>query len=115
MDEIEEGDPAAAALRVQAVKGIPILESVPAIDTLVRALLRAGAVPVKMDADAAHIASAAVHGMDALITWNQKHIATDTKRRLVEAVLFEFGLKPPRLLTPELHLLEWEDQDVHGH
>lgn len=109
MDEIEEGDTAAAALRVQAVRGIPILESISLVDTLVSALLRAGAVPVKVEADAVHIAYAAAHGMDYLITWNQKHIATDAKRRLIEAVLFEFGLRPPRLLTPELHLLEWEE------
>lgn len=115
MDEIEMGDVAAAKLRVEAVKGIPILDPIPAIDTLVSALIRTGAVPEKVEADAVHIAYAAAHGMDFLITWNQKHIATDAKRRLIEAVLFEFSMKPPRLLTPELHLLEWEDQDVHGY
>ena len=42
--------------------------------------------------------------MDFLITWNQRHIASDKKRKLVEAIIDGFGLIPPRFLTPEQHL-----------
>jgi hypothetical protein len=70
---------------------------------------------VKSGADAVHVAYTAIHGMDILLTWNQKHIATDMKRRLIEAVILDFGFRLPRLLTPEQHLLSMEHEDVHRH
>ena len=115
VDEIRLGDKIAAGLRIDAVKGIPILEIAPAIQPLAKALLRTGAIPVQSEADAVHIAYAAIHELDILLTWNQKHIATDMKRRLIEAVILDFGLRLPRLLTPEQHLLSMENEHVHEH
>jgi hypothetical protein len=43
--------------------------------------------------------------MNFLITWNQKHIAAEKKRRQIEAIIEGFGLTPPKLLTPEEHLI----------
>lgn len=112
VDEIELGDRSAAGLRLQAAEGLPILELVPAIEPLSQALLRTKAIPVNSEADAVHIAYTAAHGMDVLLTWNQKHIATDMKRRLIEAVILDFGFRLPRLLTPEQHLLSLENENV---
>ena len=113
VDEIELGDRNAADLRIRAVIGIPILEQIPSIQPLTQALLRTGAIPMKSEADAVHVAYTAVHGMNVLLTWNQKHIATDAKRRLIEAVILDFGFRLPRLLTPEQHLLSMENEDVY--
>lgn len=55
----------------------------------------AGAVPEKSKMDTFHIAHAAVHGMDFLITWNQKHIVTDRKRKQIEAIIEEFDFNSP--------------------
>ena len=115
VDEIRLGDKVAASLRIDAVRGIPILELVSSITPLAQTLLRTGAIPEKEEADAVHIAYTAVHGMDVLLTWNQKHIATDAKRRLIEAVILDFSLRLPRLLTPEQHLLSMETKNVHEH
>ena len=109
------GDTVAAGLRIDAVHGIPILEVVPSIQPLTQALLRTGAIPQKSEADAVHIAYTTVHGMDVLLTWNQKHIATDANRRLIEKVILDFGFRLPRLLTPEQHLLSMENENVHEH
>jgi predicted nucleic acid-binding protein len=109
VDEIRLGDKVAAGLRIDAIKGISILELVPAIQPLAKALLQTGAIPVKSEADAVHVAYAAIHGLDILLTWNQKHIATDMKRRFIEAVILDFGFRLPRLLTPEQHLLSMEN------
>jgi hypothetical protein len=38
-------------------------------------ILASGKIPRKAATDAAHIAIAAVHGMDFLLTWNCVHIA----------------------------------------
>ena len=115
VDEIRLGDKIAADLRIDAVQGISILELVPAIQPLAQALLRTGAIPAQSEADAVHVAYTAVHELDVLLTWNQKHIATDMKRRLIEAVILDFGLRLPRLLTPEQHLLAMENEHVHEH
>ena len=108
IDEIRLGDKIAAGLRIDAVRGMLVLELVPAIQSLAQALLQTRAIPEKSEADAVHIAYAAVHSVDVLLTWNQKHIATDMKRRLIEAVILDSGFRLPRLLTPEQHLLSME-------
>lgn len=105
VNEIGEGDPEAAEARLDVVRGIPLLSPIKEIQQLTDALLKSGVVPHKVEADALHIAYAAVHGMDFLITWNQKHIATDKKRKQIEAIIDEFGFRAPRLLTPERHLI----------
>lgn len=52
-------------------------------------------------ADALHIAVAAVHGMDYLLTWNIRHLANAAILRRIEAVCGESGFPPPVLCTPE--------------
>jgi len=115
IDEIRLGDEAAAKLRMDAVRGMPILEYVPSVELLAQGLLRTGAIPAKSEADAFHIAYTAVHGVNILLTWNQKHIATNMTRRLIEEVILGFGYRLPRLLTPEQHLLLMEVEHVHGY
>jgi hypothetical protein len=109
VDEIGEGDPEAAEARLEIVQNIPRLTRNEATEMLAKILLQRGAVPKKSEADAAHIAYSAICEMGFLITWNQKHIATDAKRRFIETVLIDSGFSLPRLLTPEQHLLVMEE------
>jgi len=108
LEEIADGDTQAAEARLEIAKDIPILESNDKIKPLAHAFLRAGAIPAKSVADAEHIAYSAIYGMDFLITWNQKHIATNANRWLIEAVLLDAGFRLTRLLTPEQHLFLME-------
>ena len=105
IDEIAEGDPDAAELRLQAIQGIPFLNINRNVERLAEAFVSSGAVPEYAKADAQHIAFAAVFGMDFLITWNQKHIAAVKKKQQIEAIIEGFELKPPRLFTPEQHMI----------
>jgi hypothetical protein len=105
IDEIADGDPEAAELRLQAIQGIPFLHLNHNVERLAETFLSSGAVPEHAKADAQHVAFAAVFGMDFLITWNQKHIAAEKKRRQIEAIMEGFELKPPKLLTPEQHMI----------
>ena len=57
--------------------------------------------------DAAHIAVAAVGGMDYLLTWNFKHIANAVLRDRIERVCRSSGYKPAVICTPE-ELLDGE-------
>jgi predicted nucleic acid-binding protein len=103
--EIIDGDRQAAELRLQAIEGIPILPLDEKVERLAQTLLALGAVPEPLEADAQHIAFASIFGFDFLITWNQKHIATEKKKRQIEAIIEGFALKPPKLFTPEQHLI----------
>lgn len=57
--------------------------------------------PRKAAEDALHIAVAAVHGLDFLLTWNCKHIANAMMRSAIEWVYREAGYEPPVICTPE--------------
>jgi predicted nucleic acid-binding protein len=105
VDEAAAGDPAAAAQRLQALRGVPLLAMTGDAESLGRNLLRDAALPAKAAIDALHIALAAVHGMDYLLTWNCSHIANATMRGKIEAVCRNAGFEPPVICTP-MELIE---------
>ena len=61
------------------------------------------------DADAAHIALAAVHGMDYLLTWNCRHIDNAETKPIMRAVCAGHGYPCPEICTPE-ELMGVEDE-----
>jgi len=111
VEEIERGDKSAADLRVDSIQGIQFLQPNTDSERLTRGLLESGAFPRNVEMDASHVALAAVHGMNFVVTWNQRHIASNAKRLQIEAIIQGFGFQPPRLVTPEQLLLEMEKTD----
>jgi len=105
-EEIKRGNQKAAELRSEIIEGIPVLPHSDQVALLAQVFVSAGAVPPNAVQDAYHIASAAIHQMDYLLTWNQKHIANPVKLRQMEELIFGFQLKPPFIVTPEQLLLE---------
>ncbi len=67
---------------------------------LARELLRLTRVPAKADVDALHVAVAAVHGMDYLISWNCRHIVNASILPEVYTVCRDLGFEPPLICTP---------------
>ena len=104
LEETAAGDPAMAAARHAALAGLPQLAQTPEVDALATRLLERGIIPPSAAPDAEHIALAAVHAMNFLLTWNCKHIANALHRRRVEAVCTEAGLVCPIICTP-YHLI----------
>ena len=100
LEETAAGDPGMAAARHAALRGLPQLAQTPEVDALAAELLEQGIIPPVAAPDAEHIALAAVHAMNFLLTWNCKHIANATHRRRVEAVCAEAGLVCPIICTP---------------
>jgi hypothetical protein len=86
---------------MEKLHGIPHLAMTSQVETLVAALIEAAALPEKAVEDAFHIALAAVHGMDFLLTWNCKHIANAIKRGIIEHVCEIAGYAMPIICTPE--------------
>ncbi len=99
--ECQSGDQEAAADRLKVLTGIPLLEQRNEAGELAEALLRGVPLPGKAASDALHIATAAVHGMLYLLTWNCRHIANVTLRPWIEAVCRAAGYEPPLICTPE--------------
>ncbi len=99
--EAAGGDPGAAALRLEALRGVNLLRLTPEATALAENLLRRGGLPRKATADAFHVAIAVVGGMDYLLTWNCKHIANATMRARIDQISRDAGFAPPIICTPE--------------
>lgn len=99
--EISGGSSEAAALRMQAIAGIPNLEVTVAAQALANLLLVKKAVPLNSDRDALHIAIAATQGIHYLLTWNFKHINNAATKSLIAQVIESEGYTNPVLCSPE--------------
>jgi hypothetical protein len=78
-----------------------LLDITPEVTGLASRILASGKIPRKAAADAAHIAIAAVHGMDFLVTWNCVHIANATNARALSLICRDHGYDCPVICTPE--------------
>jgi len=99
--EAAAGDPTAAAERLEVVDKIDFLNITPESIALAQGLLSRLAIPATEDRDAAHVAIAAVHGINYLLTWNCRHLANATLRPKIELVCREQGFEPPVICTPQ--------------
>jgi len=99
-DEISDGDPMAASQRLALAKEFVDLQVDERMFALATKFLEATAVPKKSFDDAMHIATAAVHGMDYLVTWNCKHIANVYTKPIIARVCNECGYQCPCICTP---------------
>ncbi len=88
-EEASRGDPIAAAKRLAIVHEMQQLPVDEKCVVLAEKLLAAAAVPRTSLDDAVHIATAAIRGMDYLVTWNCSHIANAETRPLIRKVLTE--------------------------
>jgi predicted nucleic acid-binding protein len=99
--ECQAGDPKAATERLAALTGLPILDQPPEVAALAEGLIRDVPLPPRAEADAVHIATAAVHGIQYLLTWNCTHIANATLRPRIEQACRAAGYEPPLICTPQ--------------
>jgi hypothetical protein len=100
-DEARAGDPEATSRRLASLQGIAILEVTSTALEMARGLIQTGVLPPKALVDSIHVSTAAVHGIDYLLTWNCKHIANAAIRGKIERSCRALGLQPPLICTPE--------------
>ncbi len=110
LDEVSSGDPEAANLRMNALRDIDLVEVDEEVIQLAQVILGTGLIPTKSATDAGHIAVAARHGMDFLITWNCAHIANAEILNRMNFVVSEAGYYLPTVCTP-YELFGGEDDD----
>jgi len=101
LDEAAAGDPVAARERLKALQDLPLLDITAEVTELASRILASGKIPRKAATDAAHIAIAAVHGMDFLVTWNCVHIANAANTKALALICQAHGYDCPVICTPE--------------
>jgi len=85
------------------------LEGSDEVDMLAALYLKRKVLPAKSTVDALHLAYATCHGMDALLSWNFRHLANMNRRAKVIAVNFEQGYGMMLQLSTPLEVLDEKD------
>jgi len=98
--EVSRGDAVFAAARLAAIRNIQVLRDSEEAAVLTKRLLADGTIPPGAADDAIHLALAAAHRMDYLLTWNCRHINNPALRRRIEQACASCDLTCPVICTP---------------
>jgi len=98
LNEISEGDPEASKARLKSTSLFSLLKM---NADLADRYFKAIHIPDKARTDAYHLAMATWHGMDYMVSWNCKHIASARVRSIVEHINAAIDYATPVICTPE--------------
>ena len=99
--EAREGDSVASERRISVLNGIPELPVDAEIEALAARLIADGGFPSMAEIDALHVALAAVHAVDFLLTWNCRHINNADTKPLIRSICALAGYSCPEICTPQ--------------
>lgn len=109
--EASAGNSEAAEKRLRILREIPELEIDEEVQELAEMLISNGGMPTFAEADALHVAVAAVHRIDYLLTWNCRHIDNAKKKPIIRSICIDAGYPYPEICTP-MELLPEKNEDV---
>jgi hypothetical protein len=109
--EASSGNPDAAERRLHILEGINELTIDEEVEHVANKLIENEAMPATAQADAIHIAIAAVQRVDYFLTWNCRHINNAKMKPVIRKVCADLGYTCPEICTP-LELLGEESNDV---
>ena len=89
-----------ARKRLNILQDLCVLELTENIQDLGMQFITRSNLPSKASDDAIHIATATVHGLDYLLTWNCKHIANAQIQKKLREICLNFGYNLPTICTP---------------
>jgi predicted nucleic acid-binding protein len=101
IDEASAGNAQEIQKRLSVLRDIPLIDVDVDSTILTKAIIDSAILPPHAFPDAAHIAVAASHEIDYLLTWNCKHLANAQIRRRITKVCEAAGYKMPLICTPE--------------
>lgn len=101
LDEVVAGDSEMAAARVALLADARFLALTAEAESLAKLFLSSGVLPFTADRDALHIALAAAHQMDILLSWNCRHIANASIQMRLRRLAVSSQYELPLLCTPE--------------
>lgn len=100
LEEARDGDRDAASRRITLLAEAQLLHVTENAFLLSERLIAAAVVPRQAGTDALHIAMAAVHGLEFLLTWNCRHIANAATRGRIQQTCRSMRYATPVLCTP---------------
>ena len=100
MAEARSGDSDAAARRLAMLADIAVLDENPDINTVAEELVAKSLIPASARLDALHVATAALAGVQYLLTQNCRHIANAHVLPRVYRLLDELGISGMLITTP---------------
>lgn len=106
-EEAGRGDTGLASARLAALKPFMMLTIDEDARLLAEIIIADKGVPEKYPEDALHIATAAVNGVDVIITWNFAHLNNPFTRIMIRQIVENAGYACPEICSPE-ELLEEE-------
>jgi hypothetical protein len=87
--------------------GLTLLPATPEVVSFAELLVAERVMPgPATEGDALHLAVSIVHGLDFLLTWNQRHLANPNKRTHLTIVAACAHLRVAEIVTPDLMRLE---------
>jgi predicted nucleic acid-binding protein len=98
--ELTAGISERVPLRLELLRGLPVLFPDEAVVAIVQAYIRHKLMPANPPEDAVHLALASYHRCDFIVTWNCKHLANANKFLHIQRVNRLLGLHVPQLVTP---------------
>lgn len=105
IEEVSAGDPGAAKQRIDMIRPLTVLDTNDEIEALADFLLLGGGLPPNARFDALHIACAAFHNVNVVMTWNFKHIANPVQLPVMRGLCAARGYRLPELVSP-LEMME---------
>ncbi len=111
IDEISAGDPEEVLKRRAIADTLCVLSLTTDAEELTESIMHSGILPAKAVRDAAHVAVAAVHGIEYLLTWNCRHLANAQIARRIAVLCLREGFQMPSICTPEELLEEAVDAE----
>ncbi|MBN1905960.1 MAG: type II toxin-antitoxin system VapC family toxin [Deltaproteobacteria bacterium] len=100
-EEATRGDPFAVSKRIEVIKEIPYLQITDEAINLAKMIIKPGPLPKKASNDALHLAIAAVHKIDYLMTWNCRHLDNAELKPKVRNLLLMKDFNIPEICTPQ--------------
>ena len=100
IQEASAGDASAAAERLQVLAGMRVLQIGHETAALAGRIGRGVCLPARAQADALHVAIAAINGIEYLLTWNCRHLSNAVLRPRIESICRDAGFEPPLICTP---------------
>jgi predicted nucleic acid-binding protein len=100
LDEAAKGDSEMVEQRLRILEDLPVLELTEEVKVLGSQFLAKSNLPPRASDDAIHIATATIHNVDYLLTWNCKHIANAQIQKKLAQICLDLGYSLPIMCTP---------------
>ena len=100
IEELSDGMSEKTRDRIALIANLEILPITNEILQITQIYIDRLIMPQDPSGDALHLAIAAFHRMDVLLTWNRSHIANENKISFIQRINRELGLVTPELTTP---------------